>query len=131
MTGDENPVKPKKKKRRLIGLVFSLLSLAILTYIAITLISGRELGLSRLLNVFSARVPVEAVDEFYFDVGRNRVFADLGGSIVAAGTLGIQVFNEGGGETLRDSVPHVPAGNQLVGRARHSVRYRRIGCSRV
>jgi len=99
MTGDENP---KKKNRRLLGVVFSLLSLIVLTYIAITLITGRGLSLSQLTSLFRARIPVETVDELHFNVGRNRVFADLGGSFAAAGTLGIQVLNAGGVETLRE-----------------------------
>ena len=41
-------------------------------------------------------------EEYTFDVGRNRVFAELEGSIAAAGTLGIQVLDAGGNETLRD-----------------------------
>jgi len=102
MAVDENSKKSGRSKRRLLGIVFSLLSLAVLTYIAIALIFGWDLGLSQLTGFFSSRTPVEAVDEFHFDVGRSRVFADLGGSVAAAGTLGIQVFSEGGSETLRD-----------------------------
>ena len=99
MTGEE---KPKKKKRRLIGIAGSILSLAILTYIAIALITGRQSDLFGLFGLFSGGEPALPASEYRFDVGRRRVFADLNGSIAAAGTLGIQVFDAGGGETLRD-----------------------------
>ena len=115
MTGDE---KPQKKKRRLPGILFSLVSLAVLTYIAIMLISGQGLGFSWLTSLFSDRTPPEAVDEFYFDVGRNRVFADLGGPIAAAGTFGVQVISESGVEMLRDPFRmSSPAINSEAGRA--------------
>jgi hypothetical protein len=67
------------------------------------LISGRGLSFSWLLDLLPAREPAEMADEFYFDVGRDRVFADLGGSLAAAGTLGIQVLDIRGNEALRDS----------------------------
>jgi len=115
MTGDDNP---KKKKRRLIRIVGSLLSLAVLAYIAIALIEGREIGLSRLSGLFSSRDPAGMADEYHFDVGRHRVFADLGGPIASAGSLGIQVLDVGGGETLRDpfrmSYPAIGSANGLA-----------------
>ena len=95
--------KPKKRLRRLIGIVFSLVSLAALTYIAVTLISGRSLDMSWLGGIFSPRAQVEAVDEYHFEVGRDRVFAALGDSVAAAGTLGVQVIDVGGNETLREA----------------------------
>jgi len=115
MTGEE---KPKRKKRRLIGIISSLLSLAALTYIAITLVSGRDLSLTWLSDLFSGSEPVEMADEYIFDVGRDRVFADLGGSLASAGTLGVQVLNIGGNETLRDPfrMSH-PAINAINGHA--------------
>ena len=108
--------KPKKKWRRLAVIVLSSLSLAALAYAAITLITGRNTDLSRVADLFSPRVPVDAVQEYYFDVGSDRVFADLGGgSLAAAGTLGIQVLDTGGSEPLRDffrmSAPAISAAN--------------------
>jgi len=115
MTGNENP---KKKKRRLIRIIGSLLSLAVLTYIAIMLISGRGLSLSWLTGLFPDREPAEMADEFHFEVGRDRVFAYLGDSLAAAGTLGVQVLDIGGGETLRDPFRmSKPAISALNGRA--------------
>ena len=99
MTGD---IKPKKKIRKLLGIVGSLLSLAVLTYIAITLISGRDLNLSWVTDIFFEHEPVEMAEEYHFDVGRSRVFADLDGSLAAAGTLGVQVLDIGGDELVRD-----------------------------
>ncbi|MDR0491287.1 MAG: DUF5711 family protein [Oscillospiraceae bacterium] len=100
MSGDKNP---KKKKRRLAGLALSIIPLAALTYIAIMLISGRDLGLTRFLGLFSSGETVEWAYEYNFDVGRGRVFADLDSAVASAGTLGIQVIDYGGDETFRDS----------------------------
>jgi len=112
MTGDE---KPKRKWRKLVGIAFSLISLVVLTYIAITLITGRGLDMSWFTRMFSRLETVEAVDELHFDVGRERVFADLDGSLAAAGTLGIQVLDVGGNEILREplrlSSPAVKSSN--------------------
>jgi len=102
MADDDNPKGIKINKRRLLGIVFSAASLILFTYVAITLISGRELGLARLIRWIRPAEYIEPVDDFYFDVGRNRVFADLGDSVAAAGSLGVQVFNKGGAETVRD-----------------------------
>jgi len=101
--------KPKKKWRRLIGFIFSIVSLVILTYISVSLISGRGVSFAW-LNIFARSSPVQVTDEFLFNVGRDRVFADLDGSIVAAGALGIQVLDYDGNEMLRDSFRmHRPA----------------------
>ena len=100
---DENPNNNKRVKRRLIRIAGSVLSLAILTYIAIALITGRQSGIFRIFGIFSGSGSVEMASEYYFDVGRDRMFADIGGYIAAAGTLGIQVLDAGGGETLRGS----------------------------
>ena len=100
MTGDG---KPKKKRLRLVGAIFSLISLAVLTYVLIILISGEKLDFSRITGLFRSRTPEVSVDEFYFDVGHDRVFADLGEALAAAGSLGIQVLDKSGAETLRDS----------------------------
>ena len=99
MADDE---KPKKKKHRLIRIIGSILSLAVLTYIAIALITGRTIDVSWIPDLFSSREPVIMADEYSFDVGRDRVFADLGGPVAAAGSLGVQVLDTGGSETLRD-----------------------------
>ena len=100
---NENPKGKHPGRRRLIRIAFSLLSIAVLTYIAIMLITGRQSSLFRLFGSRSDQSSFEMADEYYFDVGRNRVFANLNGSPAAAGTLGIQVFDAGGAETLRDS----------------------------
>ena len=100
MSGNE---KPKKRWRRLAGIAFSLVSLAVLTYITITLISGRSLDMSWLTGIFTPRAAVEEVGEYHFDVGRDRVFANLGDAVAAAGTLGVQVLDAGGHETLREA----------------------------
>ena len=99
---DDDPKKTVLRKRRLIRFAGSLLSLAVLTYIAIALISGRQTGFFRIFGIFSDKESTQMASEFFFDVGRNRAFADLDGSLAAAGTLGIQVKDAGGSETLRD-----------------------------
>ena len=91
-----------KKKRRLLGIVFPLAFVAVLTFIAITLIFGQGQGFSGLTGLFGNRSAAEPAGEYHFDVGRNRVFANLGGSLAAAGSLGIQVLDNSDTETLRD-----------------------------
>ena len=110
--------KKRGRKRRLLGAIFSLASLAILSYIAVTLISGRGFDLSRFAWLFGENTPVPVVDEFSFDVGSNRVFADLDGFVAAAGTFGVQVFDFGGAETLREPFRmSSPAIDSSAGRA--------------
>ena len=99
MSGDE---KPRKKARGLLRIVFSLISLGVLVYIVITLLSGRDSIIKKLFGYIYSREPSEIVDEYSFEVGRGRVFADLGSAVAAAGTLGIQVLDLGGNELLRD-----------------------------
>ena len=99
----ENPKGKKRGWRKFLGVVFSLLSLIALTYVAIMLISGRQSEMFKFFGFLSDSGSVEMADEYHFDVGRNRVFADLGGSLAAAGSLGIQVLDSGGVETVRDS----------------------------
>lgn len=115
MTGNG---KPNSKLRRLVRIACSIASLAVLTYITVSLISGRGLGLSRFSGLFSKSEPVETADDYFFDVGRGRTFADLGGALAAAGTQGIQILDAGGAETLRDPyLMSTPAMNAREGRA--------------
>jgi len=115
MSGEE---RPKRKWRRLVGIAFSVISLAALTYLAIALITGNRPDFSRMTGLFSSRAPVQTADEYDFDVGRERVVADLGGPLAAVGTLGLQVLDGNGNETLRDPFRAAfPAINAVNGRA--------------
>jgi hypothetical protein len=96
--GDDEP---ENIKRELFRMTVSLLFLAVLSYVMATLIIGYPPGFP---NLFGDRTAQADADEFYFDVGRRRGFADLGGHLAAAGTLGIQVFDAKGNETLRDAL---------------------------
>ena len=93
----------KSLHRRLFRIIGSLLSLSLLTFVAIILISGRQMSLTGNLKDRSNRSSTEVLDEYAFSVGRERVFADLNGSLLAAGTLGIQVLDVGGSELFSDS----------------------------
>lgn len=95
--------KTPKRKSRIAGFVLSLATLAALAYVVIMLIMGRDLGLDRILKLFTPREKIEWADEQHFDNGRARAFANLDGAVASAGTLGIQVIGYGGGETLRDA----------------------------
>ena len=99
MSGDE---KPKKRIRGLLSVAISLATLVVLTYIAVTLISGREFFFMRFIRNRVSSEPMVIVDEYSFEVGRARVFADLGETVAAVGTLGVQVLDLGGNELLRD-----------------------------
>jgi len=92
----------KKKKRRIIGLVLLLIFTAIIIFIVVSLIAGYSTGSFWFSGLFSQRVPEITVDGFNFDVGRYRVFADIGGAVAAAGTLGLQVLDANGSEKLRE-----------------------------
>ena len=99
MSGDDRPKRIKRKY--LFPAVLFVASAAIITLL-ILLIYGHVSGSQR-IGLFSPRRPAITVNEFNFDVGRGRVLAHANGSIAAVGTLGIQVLDTGGRETLRDS----------------------------
>jgi len=93
--------KPKKLWRRVVGFTFSVITLIVLGYISFSLITSRPIDFSWFTNIFLPRQPIEVADELLFDVGRDRVFADMDGHVVAAGMLGVQVLDYRGNETLR------------------------------
>ena len=115
MTGEDQP---KKKKRGLLRNAFSIAFFSLLAYIVISLISGNGLGFDWLPGLFSTGESVELSDEFHFNIGRSRVFADLDNALAASGSLGIQVLDYAGSETLRDSFQmNAPAISSDNGRA--------------
>jgi len=93
MSGDNNP---KIKNAKLLSLIILLVVIVIVIIVAITLIFGSG------STLFAQRSPVITVNELNFDIGRDRMFARMNDSIAAVGTLGIQVLDTGGRETLRD-----------------------------
>jgi len=99
MSGDNDK---KRKMHNIKRLSLLLAVLAILALIAVVLIFGIGSCYPGLSGCFSSSLPAITVDEFNFDVGRSRVFINIEGSVAAAGTLGIQVLDAGGSETLRD-----------------------------
>ena len=103
MVTESNQQLPKKKKRRLLRLIVLLACLALFVVTAVFLIRDFTSGDSRILGFLSPRVTDITTDEFNFSVGRDRVFAYIEDSVVSAGTLGVQVLDTGGRETLRDS----------------------------
>jgi len=92
----------KRKKRGLIKLIFLLVFFAIAVFITISLITWSRTGSSWLTDLFIPRPTEISVDEFNFDIGRSRAFADLNSSIAGVGTLGLKVLDADGRETLRD-----------------------------
>jgi len=100
MSDDE---KVKKKKHRLLSVILSLVFLAVVALIVLFLLPGDRLGISRITGMFSPQATEFTVSELAFDVGRNRQFSFAEGAVAAAGSLGIQVLNPEGRETLRDS----------------------------
>jgi len=95
--GDRYTPKTKKRKSFRVIVVLALLAVIIIAVISLSL------GSSWFVNLFSQRPSEITVQEFSFDVGHSRVFAEMDGSIVAAGTLGISVVDFAGRETLSDS----------------------------
>ena len=100
MSGDDIP---KRKKRRPIKFILLLVVMAIIAVLVFSLISWNRTGSSWLTDLFSPGPSEISVDEFNFDIGRSRMFANLDGSIAAVGTLGLKVLDNDGRETLRDS----------------------------
>ena len=95
--------KKKNKKRPILRLFLSLLSLVILTVIAVSLIKGGgKLDLSGLKTLVGA--DRSAVSAFYFDDGKSGAFADLDGAFAAVGPLGVQVFDNSGNEVAKETV---------------------------
>ena len=103
MFGLFNKKKPKKLWQKIVGAAFSVITVVVLAYIAISLITGRTVSFSWLTGIFTSQNRVVITDELLFDVGRDRVFANLGDSIAAAGSLGVQVLRHDGTQSLRDT----------------------------
>ena len=106
------PGKRFKKKRPALRALLFILTVALLFYIGIAQVLGRAPGLEWL---FTVTVPYIEAEEYHFDVGRNRVFADMRGSVAAAGSMGVQVFDAQGYETLSEllrlSFPAISSNN--------------------
>ena len=100
MSGEDNT---NRKKRNFIRPVILLVVIAVIAIIVISLISAYNAGNLHPSRLFSRGLTEITVDEFNFDVGRERMFAHADGFTAAAGTLGINVFDSSGNETLRDA----------------------------
>jgi len=98
MSGEDT----NRKKSNFIRPVILLVVIAIVAIIVISLISAYNAGNFHPPGLFSRGVAEISVDEFNFDVGRDRMFAHTEGFTAAVGTLGINVFDSNGNETLRD-----------------------------
>jgi len=92
----------KKNRRRFISLVLLLVAVVIFLFISVSLLIGYNTNAPWFSALFSQRTPDISVDSFYFNIGRSRMFANIGGSVAAVGTLGVQVFDPAGNETLRE-----------------------------
>ncbi|MCL2662201.1 MAG: DUF5711 family protein [Oscillospiraceae bacterium] len=100
MSGEDNT---NKKKRSFIRPIILLVVIAIVAIIVISLVSAYNSGTLHAPGIFSRGASEISVDEFNFDVGRERVFAHAEGFTAAVGTLGINVFDAAGNETFRDA----------------------------
>jgi len=92
----------KKKKILLAKLIIFLLFIAVIIFVLVSLAVQLITGSSWLTGLWSKPPPSISVEEFNFDVGRDRVFASHDGHIAAVGTLGVKVLDFEGRETLRD-----------------------------
>ena len=97
-----NAVTAGKRKRKIVGLVLLLVAFAVVLFIIASLILGYITGSSWLSAFFSPRIQELTVDELAFDIGRSRMFANIDGAVAAVGTLGVQVLDAAGNETLRE-----------------------------
>jgi len=88
------------------------LALILIVAAAVLIVPGTR---TRILSLISPDVPEFTATEFSFNVGRDRVFAYLGNAVIATGSLGIQVFDVEGRETLRESFRLVRPGIAQAG----------------
>ncbi|MCL2045994.1 MAG: DUF5711 family protein [Oscillospiraceae bacterium] len=95
--------KNKSKKRRPIRTLLIVLSLSALLYAVIYFASGKRLSIPNLSDIFNSSKSSDMAEEYLFQVGHNRVYASLDNSIVAVGTLGMQILGADGNEIFRDS----------------------------
>lgn len=94
---------PMKRPRRIFFVIFALVLLVIIIVVAVVTTPGTNSRLPGLTNIFSPRSAAIAADEFSFSIGRDRSFVCLDGAVAGAGSLGVQVFDAEGRETLRES----------------------------
>ena len=97
---DENVEKSLPKALRVLLYIGVLL---VICFVGIAVSIGRIPQLSMFAEMFRASPLSIWTDEYIFDVGVDRVFADLNGSVAAAGSAGIQVLDAYGNESMRDS----------------------------
>ena len=88
-----------KKRRPVLYAVLFIFTVAALFYIGIAQMLGRAPGLDRLFAVSVREIEAE---QYNFTIGRGRVFADMSGAVAAAGSMGVQVFDALGYETLSE-----------------------------
>jgi hypothetical protein len=100
MSGEDNT---NKRKSSFIRPIVLLVVIAIVAIIVISIVSAYNAGTLHPPRIFSRSTAEISVDEFNFDVGRERMFAHTDGFTAAAGTLGINVFDSNGNETFRDA----------------------------
>jgi len=100
MSGEDTP---KKRDRRIVGLIILLTVIAIIIFVVISIVSNDSSGVLGFTGCRSRQASAISVDEFHFDIGRERMFTYIGNSIAAAGTLGVMVIDNDGLEIFRDS----------------------------
>ncbi|MCL2080157.1 MAG: DUF5711 family protein [Oscillospiraceae bacterium] len=100
MSGDN---KPSLMKHKLLLGALILALLIVLTLVVLIFMPGKYPGSSLLSDIVFPKKRSITVREFVFDVGRDRVFAHADMAVAAVGTLGLQVQDPDGNETLRDS----------------------------
>jgi len=91
---------PKRKTHIFIKLAIVIICVAVPAFVVLSLSVG-GFDFLRVLSFLPQRVPEITVSEFSFDVGKDRDFAFMEGHVAAVGSLGLQVFDSAGRETLR------------------------------
>jgi len=111
--------KKLSKKSRIVGSVISAAVLAALIFLAVYLISNREMLTGEAISrLFGHLIDDESDGSkgYAFDVYSDNVFGELSGGLISASGVSIQVFNENGGEIAHDAVslssPAVESGSK-------------------
>ena len=94
---------PKGKKLKFPALVLVLVVVAVIIFVGVYFIMSHITGAPLFSALFGARLPDITAEVFSIDIGRSRIFTTIDNSIAAVGTLGLNVLDPDGTETLRDS----------------------------
>ena len=97
-------MRKKKRKSALLRVIIVLLILAIAATVAYAFVRGGGKPDFSFLTPRAGTAEEQPSGVFYFDSGRQRVCADIGGGFAVASTTGLRVFDRAGTEILDETI---------------------------